>query len=145
MGKMIEKWQIARVHMLKKEAGLSDGDYRALLGGWDVESSKDLDFGEANEVIRALERMVPGQGRGSGGMKYDDLRGRRGMASPAQLRMLEAMWKDVSVFDDPKRRHEAWLRFLRNRFDRVMPEHIEATMVQRIRSALEGMRDAGKE
>ncbi len=139
--KGIQRWQIARIHALKAEAGLSDGDYRALLGGWDVASSKDLRFGEANEVIRALEGMVPGKGRG--GKKYDDLRGRRGMATPKQLRMLEAMWKDVSVFDDPKRRHEAWLRFLRNRFDRVMPEHIEATMVQRIRRALEAMKNNG--
>lgn len=139
--KGIQRWQIARIHVLKKEAGLSEEDYRALLGGWDVDSSKDLGFVAANSLIRALEGLAPGKAQTR--KKYDDLRGRRGMASPAQLRMLEAMWAEVSVFDDPKRRHEAWLRFLRNRFDRVMPEHIEATMVQRIRRALEGMKNNG--
>lgn len=139
MHKQIERNQIARVHILKKEVGLSDDDYRALLEGWNAVSSKDLTFGEANELIRTLEGLVPRKQRG--GKKYDELGKRKGMASPPQLRMLEAMWAEVSVFEDPHRRHEAFCRFLYNRFGRMKPDNIEEELVGKIKRTLEGMRE----
>ena len=141
MGKMIEKWQVVRVHVLKNNAGLSDEDYRALLSGYGAGSCKKLSYAEANELIRVLVKMAPAK---RPALKYDDVGFRRGFATPKQLRMLEAMWAEVSVFREPRRRDEAYLVFLRNRFNRISPLHIEEQMVQRIKACLEAMkRQAG--
>ena len=137
--KKIARNQIARVHILRKEIGLSDDDYRALLEGWNAVSSKELTFGEANELIRVLEGLVPGKRRS--GMKYDALGFRDGFASPRQLRMLEAMWAEVSVFKEPARRYEAFCQFLYNRFGRMKPDNIEVELVGKIKRTLEGMRE----
>lgn len=141
MGKQIEKWQIQRVHVLKSNAGLGDVEYRGMLSGYGVDSSKDLTYAEANELIRTLVQMAPVK---RVTLKYDDVGFRQGYASPKQLRMLEAMWAEVSVFKEPKRRDEAYLVFLRNRFNRISPLHIEEQMVQRIKKCLESMQDNGR-
>lgn len=141
MGKAIERWQITRVHVLKAQAGLGDVEYRGMLSGYGVDTSKDLTYGEANELIRTLVKMAPVK---RVTLKYDDVGFRQGFATPKQLRMLEALWAEVSVFKEPARRDQAYLVFLRNRFNRISPLHIEEQMVQRIRACLLAMkRQAG--
>ena len=137
MGRQIEKWQIQRVHVLKNNAGLSDEEYRGLLSGYGAGSCKELSYAEANELIRVLVKMAPAK---RFDLKYDDVGFRQGFATPKQLRMLEALWAEVSVFKEPKRRDEAYLVFLRNRFNRISPLHIEEQMVQRIKRCLEAMK-----
>lgn len=137
MSRQIEKWQVVRVHVLKSQAGLSDEEYRALLSGYGAGSCKELSYAEANELIRTLVKMAPVK---RPALKYDDVGFRKGYATPRQLRMLEAMWAEVSVFKEQKRRAEAYLVFLRNRFDRISPLHIEEQMVQRIKKCLEAMK-----
>ncbi|ACF12751.1 conserved hypothetical protein [Chloroherpeton thalassium ATCC 35110] len=145
--------QIKQIHILKKNLAISEENYRAFLSGFGVRSSKDLSYRGAGEVIRMLSaeqaKCSPNspQNRdklaasyGFGRQKYDELGKRPGMASPKQLRMIEAIWKEVSVFQSAKRRKAALSNFLHQRFNRISPLQIEAELVQRIFKTLQEMK-----
>lgn len=103
---MPDKRQLARIHILKKKAGLSDDEYRAMLGSFGAgvneqgePSSKYLSDEQAEALIGLLEEQsrgltgydIPGWGK----EKYEYLRGRPGgFAQPQQLRKIEAIWRD---------------------------------------------------
>ncbi len=133
---------ITRIKMLQKQAGIGEDDYRALLLGYGVTSCKELMQTDARLLIGFLERVAtPVKSVVTvRKMKYDDLGHRQDMATPRQLRMLEAMWKDVSYQTTVAKCHEAWLVFLKNKFDRISPEHIERELVQRIVKTLQAMK-----
>jgi len=149
------KEQIRRIHVLKSRLKLDEEDYRAFLSGnFDVESSKELSYRGASEAIKMLEAQLPKSRRGEmprsvaefgrGGAKYESLGRRPGMATPAQLRMIEAMWAEVSVFRDAKRREAALENFLRSKFQRMNVVNIEAELVERIVKALRAMKNQKK-
>lgn len=136
---------VQQIKMLQKQAGVLEEDYRALLAGYGVESCRELLPIEAHSVIAFLRKLVSGgqpKSKPEKALKYAELGFRAGMATPAQLRMLEGMWKDVSVQGSAKKRAEAWLVFLRNRFERVTPEHIERELVGKIVKVLQAMQAA---
>lgn len=117
-----------------------------MLGGYGVESCKALRFGDAMRVIAFLQKLVDGAQSGSSYvLPYSDLPYREGMATAEQLRMLEAMWKDVSFQRSARSRKDAFLKFIRNKFNRTLPEHITQEDVGKIRLTLERMRDAKRE
>lgn len=96
---MPEQRFLARIHILKKQAGLTDDQYRVLLSGWGVASSTEFTNKRAaafanflqKEVIKDTKTARWGEG------KYEDLRKRPGdFASPPQLRMIEAMWREIA-------------------------------------------------
>lgn len=91
---------LARIHILKKEAGLSEDQYRTLLGGYGVASSKDFSNVQARKFADFLQKYInrsSNQGHGWGKNKYEYLRGRQGdFAEPQQLRMIEAIWREVA-------------------------------------------------
>jgi hypothetical protein len=131
---------VRRIGMLRKRCGLADEEYYAMLGGYGVESCKELSVAQAQRVIGFLEGMEPkGEGRR---MKYDELGFRPDFATPAQLRMLEAMWKEVSFCTFSSKRAEAWREFLWNRFSVIGPEGIAREDVGKIKLTLEAMQDA---
>lgn len=141
--------QIQKIHVLKAVIGLSDDDYRALLGGMfqGICSSKDLTADDADRLIAKMRGLLPqsnytsGQWPGRGGKtKYAELGVRPGMATPAQLRMLEAMWAEVSVFDNPTRRAEAFKEFLNARFQVKDVLWVEYKDVSRVVTAIKAMR-----
>jgi hypothetical protein len=76
--KTITNAQIARIHIWKSRLGLSDADYRAVLSGFGVESSKDLPDGKFREVQIAFERLLH----------------EAGMVSEAQLKRIRDLAKD---------------------------------------------------
>lgn len=90
----------ARIHILLKEAGLSRVQYEAMLSAYGVTSSKELSDEQTRDLIQSLTRLQPevnDKGRhGWGANKYEHLGIRRGMASPREMRMIEAMWRDVA-------------------------------------------------
>ena len=135
---------VQQIKMLQKQAGLSEEDYRALLWGYGVESCRDLLPLEAHAVIKFLRPLavVPKKSRVARSLKYEELGFRAGMATPKQLRMLEALWKEVSVQSCAKKRADAWLVFLKNRFGRITPEHIERELVGKIVRVLQVMQEA---
>lgn len=131
--KPIQNWQKGRIKMLQKDLNMDDVTYRSMLYGYGVKSCTKMTFGDAYNLIKKLEGMKtpntpspqpspqpsPGGRGGKSGVetpapqsfkKYDDLSvwDRMGLASAAQLRMLEGMWAEVSrVKDGPKARNEA--------------------------------------
>lgn len=87
--------QIKQIHTLKNILGLEDDLYRDMLASFDVCSSKNLTVTEAAIFISILNDKVKITGRNSN-KKYDELAGRDSkMATPRQLRKLEASWADI--------------------------------------------------
>ncbi len=132
---------VRRIGMLRKQCGIVDDDYYTLLSGYGVESCKDLSIVDARNVVCFLEGL-PGcaVARRRPGLKYEMMGFREGFATPRQLRMLEALWKDVSVVvDDAAGRHAAFQQFLWNRFNIVSVENIQQCDVGRIKKTLESM------
>jgi len=131
--------QIQKIHILKGKLGMEDADYRAMLNdAYGKDSSKDLSIGQADELIVSLGRQV--EAREAQPRKYDYLGSRPGMAAPAQLRMIEAMWKDVSVKKTPQERAAALDTFLKDRFHILDIAWMEAKEVQKVVFALRRMR-----
>jgi len=116
-GAAITGRQIKQVHVLKNCLGLDDPTYRTVLReGFRVDSSKQLNTVQADLLIRDLELKAVAAGvfeqRPGRRKKFEDLSGRGGMATPAQLRKIEAMWQDVSRASDPEQRRKALRSFV---------------------------------
>ena len=86
---------LAKIHIAKKELGLTDEVYRDVLSSeFGVQSSKDLDNGQALKLIRHFKEK--GWEPKSKPKKYDDL-GKRDVyaAKPEQLRLIEVLWHQI--------------------------------------------------
>lgn len=143
---MLNTMLIKRIKTLQRAAQLGDDDYRALLSGYGVESCKDLELKQAAEVISFLQKLAgqdQGQGPARPPKRYADL-GRRGAewATAKQLRMLEAMWMDVTVQKSREVALVAYHSFLLHRWNVSSPEMIARDQVSGIRQALASMRSA---
>lgn len=153
---MITPVQIKKIHALKNRLGWSDEQYREYLmteGDGFAMSCKDLSEPEADRLIKKMELAAAAKGvwevraeaqkNGSAegaSKKYDELAERPGMATPKQLRMIEAMWKDVSYHRNAEARERA-LRYFLNHIagvDRL--EFVEVRQVSKIVRALERMK-----
>jgi len=97
------KKQIVKIHILAKHLALDEDTYRDVLGKLTGKRScRDLSWAEASRVIAYLEKVSPRRPRAERPRRWDDLgEFRPGMASPAQLRLIEALWKEIA-FSDPK-------------------------------------------
>lgn len=137
--------QIRKIHALKNALNMPDEDYRAMvmdIHGFSI-TSKDLDYDEAEELSESLESLAVAQGvwvKYKGKKKYDELSDRQGMASPKQLRMIEAMWKEVSKYRDEKDRARALRIFLQRHFGISDLRFLEDWQVKKVKRALENMR-----
>ncbi len=109
---MSDTTQLKIIHSLVRDLGCTDDEYRDMLySQFKVNSSKHLSDDDARTFILCLKEKLGI----AGGKKWDHLAGRPGSATPAQLRMLEAMWKEVSKMRSPRERREALEALLRNR------------------------------
>ena len=61
---MINNKQIALLHTAKKSLGLTEDDYRALLGSVGAESAKEMTDGQFDRVVRRLRRRDSGRCKG---------------------------------------------------------------------------------
>jgi len=59
---MSTRAQIAMIHTLKSKLGMTDDEYRVMLDGFGVASSKDLSASDSKAFIEALMSMVTGAG-----------------------------------------------------------------------------------
>lgn len=116
MNQPITNQQLKKIHALVSNLRLKDEWYRdTLYGYYKVESSKELTFAQACEYVKILEDMAVKAGVWKRPVqKYDHLENRPGMATPKQLRMISAMWKEVSYHKDPKKRAAALRTLLEN-------------------------------
>ena len=136
---------IRRIKTLQGLAGISEDNYRALLGGYGVESCKELTILDGRKVCDLLQKIVdaiPEKAQFKKAKPYSELRGRSAdMATPKQLRMLEAMWMSVSRQKNRTDALQAYHQFLNNRFNLLTPEWIERDKVSKIKRALDSMID----
>lgn len=113
--------QIKRIHIAKSQLKLSDENYREILSGYGVLSSKDLGYYQANDLIEKFKKMgwvevfkprpvraehveigIEGEkvvvyDKGWGRQKYEYLAGRDdSYPEPRVLRYIESHWKKVS-------------------------------------------------
>lgn len=112
--KMLAKEQIVKIHALLHAIGMTDRDYGlTLYNNFKVDSCKHLTHEEAGQLIDALEAEGIKQGKWKPyNRAYEDLGKRPGMATPAQLRMIEAAWKECFGIRADKKRKKAlrtWL------------------------------------
>lgn len=143
----IEAQQIKLIHTLKNAIKMDDEVYRDMLHGYSnqmrkIRSSKDLSYGEASHLIKKLTKLAKDAGAWKDYRKrdkYEDLGTRPGMATPKQLRMLEAMWKDVSIVKNATARQKAFNKFIHRIVKVNDPKWVEDWMVEKIIRALEAM------
>jgi len=108
--------QIKKIHTLTTALGIDDATYRAALGAsFGVSTSKALNYEQAQDFINDLEAKAMAAGRWKKRprrKKFQELRHRAGMATDAQLRMIEAIWFEVSRATDDEGRRKALRKFL---------------------------------
>jgi hypothetical protein len=160
MNVLANKSQKTRIHVLKGKLALSDDSYRAILGNYQSAkdpsqmcgSSTELSWKDAEKLIKYLEALCGQRGIPTTKMKKKYAGARRPdiWASPAQLRMLEGMWKDycdILIQLDSNRadladragREHAWSQWLHNRFLYGGSLSIPRDAVGSVKSALETM------
>ena len=91
--------QIRKLHSLKSALGLQEDEYRAALQRFDVVSCKDLSGRQAGILLDEWESRAAETGvwklRAVTSLRHAGKRPEKG-ASGRQLRMVEAMWAQVS-------------------------------------------------
>jgi len=131
--------QIKRIHTVKNALGLTDMQYRLALEQYHVFSSKQLTEAQAGQFVSELENVAVSRGKWvRPWRKYQHLGGRKDMATPKQLRMIEAMWADVSRAGTAADRAAALKKFLL-RFEIAAIEDIRWYDVRKIVAALKAM------
>ena len=92
------------IHGLARLLGLNDEAYRDMLNDrYHVRSSKDLNPQQRFQLIKELREKVHGNVQ-----KFNDLMERKKhLATPRQLRAIEAMWAQVSRASTAKDRSKA--------------------------------------
>lgn len=141
MDKGITKQQIKIIHALKNRLGLTDEEYREFIlinsDGWKM-SSKELSYWEAERIIQKLKAIAIKAGVWEERpKKYEDLEGRYGMATPRQIRKIEAMWEEIARARDKKR---ALRRLLEKKFGVSDVKWLEKWQIPKVIKMLEAMR-----
>lgn len=140
---MINKFQIVKIHALKKNLGWDEMTYREFLSTQFAgrTSSKQLNANEAALLIGLMEHMVGRSGAWKPNeKKYDDLKDRGAlMATPKQLRLIEALWAGVSRTTGEKDRGQALNKLLNNKFGIGDIKWIKRSEVNKIVKMLKAM------
>lgn len=133
------------IHQLVNILGIPKDVYKEmLLNNYNVDSSKDLSYEEASQFITFLKKNAVEAGlwelkKSFNKHKYSNLDDREGMASPKQLRMIEAMWADYSVLQDNDEREKALRAFISRRFDVSALKFVDKATASKIIYALKIM------
>lgn len=115
---MITSAQIKKIHTLKSMLHLDDELYIEMLMSFGVQSSKKLTITEAGIFLEILEEKAVLTNKWEvRNKKYEELKSRdEDMATPPQLRMIEAIWREVCYIDSPKFAKHSIRKFLQNKF-----------------------------
>lgn len=132
---------------IRKLLGLEDEVYREMLTVYrNCTSSKDLTTYEANNLLNNLRTKAkeigvfkPYASTKFKQYKYNTLGTRKGMASPAQLRKIEAMWFEVSNQTTDITREKALLAFIKRVTNKDAIEFLTHYDISKLIKALEKM------
>jgi hypothetical protein len=108
-----------------------------------VTTSKDLSFGQADELIQVYEHFAIKAGlwsRDGYGDKHEKLFDRIGMATPSQLRMVEGIWTEMYPEPDDKRRETALRHYLFRFFKVSDLRFLDGETVNKVLHALKQMK-----
>ncbi len=133
--------QIRKIHTLKNVLGLDDDLYLEMLMSFDVQTSKNLTYTEAIILIDILEdKAVELDKWQKKPKKYEDLYRTDKMATQAQLRMIEGLWREICYFDNDKFATTSLRKFLRTKFkiDDVM--FLTKNKASKVIQAISGMK-----
>ena len=139
--------QRQKIGYLRKLLGLEDDLYYEMIAGYNgAKSSKDLSISEGQELLSRLRDVAqklglfkPYASTKFKSYKYNNLGKRSGMASPAQLRKIEAMWADVSRARDSEGRAKALGAFIKRITGRDSILFITSADAVKLINALEAM------
>ncbi len=129
--------EIKKIHILKNLLSLDDDLYREILAEFGCCSSKELPAHLVPELMSMLEKMafeagvwvIPNR-------RFKDLNNRDGMATPKQLRKIEAMWRDVAYQKDDEYVRTSFRRFLQKQFKISDLRFVEKSMASKIIKAI---------
>ena len=149
--------QIKAIHTTIHKLGLDDDAYRNILETrYGVDSCKRLTWRQAEELLAGLNgnnspqpplnsrggaKAPPLGPRGGGGgvKKYQDMDGRPGFASGAQLRLVDAMWHQVTRAEGDEAQEKALDSFCRKIAGVAGLRMVKAWQIEKIVKALEAM------
>jgi phage gp16-like protein len=136
--------QIKKIHALKRALGLDDETYRLRLDSFGASSCKDLTEAQISRLIEVWEKQAIAAGawkqfrQQPGRKKYDERKHRVDMATAPQLRMIEALWDQVSRAEKSDRAM-ALNKLIRRIVKKDRIEFLTAQDVQRLVKTLEAM------
>jgi hypothetical protein len=140
---MITKGQIKKIKTLISRLGFDDELYRELLMSYfNTDSCKNLTKEQAANLINGLEnhaKETVNWTSYNNKTRYDELENRQNMATPRQLRKIEAMWKDVSYHTDDPSRKAGLRQFLEKKCGVSDLKFLDKKQVQKIILILEDM------
>jgi hypothetical protein len=129
--------EIKKIHVLKNLLNLDDDLYREILSGFGCFSSKELPAHLVPELISMLEKMAVEAGVWViPNRRFKDLNNRDGMATPKQLRKIEAMWREVAYQKDDEYVRTSFRRFLQKQFKISDLRFVEKPMASKIIKAI---------
>lgn len=132
---MSTQLQIRRIHTLKTFLCMSDEVYRKMLQSFQVCSSKNLTEAEATILISTLQERADKLKYKL--KKYDELKDRdEKMATPLQLRKLEATWNEIQRLKTNGRK-TSLKSYLKNHFKVDNLKFLSKTRAGKIISVLE--------
>jgi len=135
--------QIKKLHALKSTLKIADDNYRGYLHErFGVYTSKNLNYSQAKKLIDDWESTaisVGVWGRPNFKDKFDELGARPGMATPAQLRMVEGIWSELYREPDEKAQEIHLRRYLSKFFHISDMRFLDAEMVNKVLFALKTM------
>lgn len=128
------KKQIALLHVAKRELGLADEDYRAILARYGhCDSAADLNASGFTSVMKYMAAL----GFKSTSATSSGFGERRGMASPAQIDLIRALWLKYQGEGDEK---ETALNNWLTRFHKVSAlRFVDVAKASKIITALKRM------
>ena len=137
---MANNKQLAKIHIAKKDLGISDSAYRDLLSGWGVSSSKELSEKQADEVIEGLKKIgfKPKRASRQSSVHSPQIRIQLPenrpdeMATQKQMDMLASMWVSYSR----EKTEESFRKFVKNIAKVDLVEWLLKADVQKVRLAI---------
>lgn len=139
---MVTNSQIKKIHTLKNILKLDNELYQEILSAYGAKSCKSLAPHLANEFIKQLEDMAVEAGLWvRPNKKFSELSNRAEMATPAQLRKIEAMWKEVAYVKDRDFIKKSLRLFLQKQFKISDLRFLEKSMVSKVIKSIESIKN----
>lgn len=137
--------QVKAIHAVLHKLGIDDETYRHILHSrYGVTSCKGLTWRQAEELLESLNGTPPAHKshtshKSHHGRKYQDMDSRPGFANGAQLRLVDAMFHQITRAEGEEAIEKALNSFV-NRIAHVAGlRMLKGWQVEKIVAALEGM------